>query len=282
MNKIIDDIKLEYKMGNIAHKFIYWNIAVFLLSLLFFFRNQQFLFPNWLALYSDHNIALLNIWTLITYAFLHDSFWHLFFNMMVLNLAGRLFLTFFNNRQFIGLYFLSAIFAGICFVFSFFLMQKNAPIVGASASIMAILVATSTYQPLMNIRLLIIGNIKLWHLTAVILLFDFMSVFADNSGGHIAHLAGAFFGFLYIKLLQNGTDLSKSIMPVLNLFNKKQKTPFKKVHTNYTKPAPKPVSKIVIKDKTQQQIDEILDKISKSGYDSLSENEKDFLFRAGN
>jgi hypothetical protein len=109
-----------------------------------------------------------------------------------------------------------------------------------------------------------------------------MSVFADNSGGHIAHLAGAFFGFLYIKLLQNGTDLSKSITLVFNLFNKKQKTPFKKVHTNYTKPATKPVSKIVIKDKTQQQIDEILDKISKSGYDSLSENEKDFLFRAGN
>jgi hypothetical protein len=104
-------------------------------------------------------------------------------------------------------------------------------------------------------------------------------------GGHIAHLSGAFFGFIYIKLLQNGTDLSRIVTSVIdffaNLFSPKKTTPFKKVHVNPKKPVAKPTSKIVAKDKTQQQIDEILDKISQSGYDSLTAEEKEFLFRAG-
>jgi hypothetical protein len=153
--------------------------------------------------------------------------------------------------------------------------------VGASAAIMALLVATTTYQPLMEIRLLLIGNVKLWHITAVILLLDLLQIQMDNTGGHIAHLSGAFFGYIYIKLLQNGTDLSKMVDAVLNVFNKKQTTPFKKVHVNPKKPTVKRESKIVVKDKTQQQLDEILDKISQSGYDSLTKEEKEFLFRAG-
>jgi membrane associated rhomboid family serine protease len=286
MSKIIDDIKFEYKIGGIANKFIYWNVAIFLLSLLFFnFRNLAFLFPNWLQLSSNPEIAVRNIWTLITYAFLHDGFWHLFCNMLVLNFAGRLFSTFFNDKQFVGLYILSAIFAGICFIIGFNILGLSSEMVGASAATMAILVATTSYSPLMNIRLLIIGNVKLWHLTAVILLLDFMSVLADNSGGHIAHLSGAFFGYLFVQLLKNGIDMStivtKTIDFFANLFGKKQKTPFKKVHKNYNKPAAKPVSKIILKDKSQQQIDEILDKISKSGYDSLTTDEKEFLFKAG-
>jgi hypothetical protein len=104
-------------------------------------------------------------------------------------------------------------------------------------------------------------------------------------GGHISHLSGAFFGFIFIKLLQNGTDLSKIVSSVLhfftNLFKKSTTTPFKKVHKNYNKPLIKTASKIVAKDKSQQQIDEILDKISQSGYDSLTKEEKEFLFKVG-
>ena len=103
----------------------------------------------------------------------------------------------------------------------------------------------------------------------------------NNTGGHIAHLSGAFFGYIYIKLLQNGTDLSRIVDSILNLFSKKQSMPFRKVHVNPKKPAAKRESKIVIKDKTQQQLDEILDKISQSGYDSLTAEEKEFLFKAG-
>lgn len=285
---ILDDLKLQYKLGGIAHKLIYWNVACFLVSLLFFyqFKNGSFNFPSWIALSSEASEFALKPWTLLTYAFFHSGFMHLLFNMIVLNFSSSFFLTFFTQKQFLGLYILSALFAGICFVLGYNILNLSASIVGASAAIMGILVAVTTYQPLMNVRLLLIGNVKLWHITAVILILDLMQFRLDNTGGHISHLSGAFFGFLYIKLLQNGTDMSKVVTAVIeffaNLFKKSGKTPFKKVHKNYnSKPVEKPASRIVTKDKQQQQIDEILDKISQSGYDSLTKEEKEFLFKVG-
>lgn len=283
---ILDDLKMQYKLGGIALKMIYWNVGCFLVSLVFFyqFKIGIFDFPNWIALLSEPSVFVLKPWTFLTYAFFHDSFLHLFFNMIVLNFSSYLFLTFFSSKQYLGLYILSAIFSGFIFALGFNLMHYSGAIVGASAAIMAILVAVTTYSPLMNVRLLLIGNVKLWHITTVILVLDLMQFRLENSGGHISHLAGAFFGFAYIKLLQNGIDLSKGVSAVLdyfiNLF-KKPSTPFKKVHKNYRKPIEKPISKIVVKDKKQQQIDEILDKISQSGYESLSQEEKEFLFQAG-
>ena len=287
MSSIIDDLKSQYKFGGMAQRLIYWNIACFLVSLVFFYKFKvgAFDFPNWIALSSEPSIFIKKPWTLLTYAFFHDGFGHIFFNMIVLNFSSTLFLTFFNQKQLLGLYVLSAIFAGIAFVLGYYLLNLNASIVGASGAIMAILVAATTYSPLMNVRLLLIGNVKLWHITLVILVIDLMQIRLDNSGGHIAHLAGAFFGFIFIKLLENGTDLSKIVSGVteffVNLFQKSPSTPFKKVHKNYKKPIVKPISKIVTKDKTQQQIDEILDKISRSGYDCLTKEEKEFLFKAG-
>lgn len=284
---IIEDIKLQYKIGGVANRVIYWNVAVFLVSIVFFyqFKVGYFIYPKWLALSSNPLDVLHFPWTLLTYSFLHSGFWHLFFNMMVLNFASRLFLTFFTQKQFLGLYLLSAIFAGLFFIGSFYILNISSPLVGASASVMAILVATTTYQPLMNIRMMFIGTIKLWHLTAVILILDLMQVQLVNTGGHIAHLSAALFGFIYIKLLLNGTDLSTFVSTIIdffaNLFKPKASTPFKKVHVNPKKPSVNKESKIVTKDKTQQQIDEILDKISKSGYDSLTADEKEFLFKAG-
>ncbi|OXB07727.1 rhomboid family protein [Flavobacterium pectinovorum] len=283
---ILDDLKLQYKLGGIAMRVIYWNVACFLISLVFYnFSIGQFEFPNWLALSSDPQVFMFKPWTFLTYAFFHDGFWHLLFNMMVLNFSSTLFLTYFTQKQYLGLYILSAVFAGVVFALSYYFLNYSASIVGASAAIMAILVATTTYQPLMNIRLLLIGNVKLWHITAVILILDLMQFRLGNMGGHISHLAGAVFGFIFIKLLQNGTDLSIVISRILdfftNLFRKSESTPFKKVHKNYNKPTQKPMSKIVTKDKTQQQIDEILDKISQSGYDCLTKEEKEFLFKAG-
>ena len=280
---IIDDLKFQYRVGGIANKMIYWNVGFFLLSIIFFYQFKLgiFDFPNWVAISSEPTIVLTRPWTLLTYAFFHYGFMHLFFNMMVLNFSSRFFLTFFTQKQYLGLYLLSAIFSGFSFVVSFYFLHETSNMVGASAAIMALLVATTTYQPLMNIRLLLIGNVKLWHITAVILLLDLLQIQMNNTGGHIAHLSGAFFGYIYIKLLQNGTDLSTIVGSVLNLFSKKQSTPFKKVHVNPKKPAIKRESKIVVKDKTQQQLDEILDKISQSGYDSLTAEEKQFLFKAG-
>lgn len=283
---ILDDLKMQYRIGGIALKMIFWNIGCFLVSLLFFYQFSvgDFDFPNWIALSSEPSVFVTKPWTFITYAFFHDSFLHLFFNMIVLNFSSYLFLTFFSSKQYLGLYILSAIFAGLIFALGFNLMHFSGAIVGASAAIMAILVAATTYNPLMDVRLLLVGNVKLWHIAAVIIVLDLMQFRIGNSGGHISHLAGAFFGFVYVKLLQNGTDLSNIVSAVLDFFAnrfKKPSTPFKKVHKNYMKPIEKPVSKIVVKDKKQQQIDEILDKISQSGYDSLNQEEKEFLFQAG-
>ncbi|MEZ7497181.1 rhomboid family intramembrane serine protease [Flavobacterium sp. Arc3] len=284
---IIDDLKMQYKLGGVAHRLIYWNVACFLVSLVFFyeFKLGSFYFPNWVALSTEPSVFGLMPWTFLTYSFFHDGFWHLLFNMMVFNFASSLFLTFFTQKQLLGLYILGAIFAGVAFVLGYYILNLSASIVGASAAIMAVLVAVTTYQPLMNVRLLLIGNIKLWHITAVILILDLMQFRLDNTGGHISHLAGAFFGFLFIRLLQKGTDLSEIVTGVItffvNLFKKSASTPFKKVHKNYSKPVEKRVSKIITKDKAQQQIDEILDKISQSGYDSLTKDEKEFLFKVG-
>lgn len=278
---------MQYRMGGFEQKMIYWNVGVFAISILVFYQFKQgfFDYPAWVALSSDVSTAARNPWTVLTYSFFHAGILHLIFNMMVLNFSGRLFLTFFSQKQFLGLYLLSAIFAGTAFVGSYYYLGKSASLVGASASIMAILVATATYAPHMNLRLLLIGNVKLWVFTAVVVTIDLLYIFAENTGGHIAHLAGALFGFAYVKLLVSGIDLSKGVTFVFdglaNIGSPKKTTPFKKVHRNQTPKTASNISHIVTKDKTQQQIDEILDKISKSGYDSLTAAEKEFLFKAG-
>ena len=284
MSSIIDDLKQEYKFGGITQRLIYWNIACFIVSYVIF-GLLQIDFLSFVSLSSNPADLLWKPWSILSYSFFHSDFIHIFFNLIVLHFSGQLFLTFFTQKQLLGLYLLSALFSGAVFVVAFYLMEVVSPIVGASGAIMAILVATTVYQPLMNLRLMFIGNVKLWHVTVVVLLIDVMQLRLENSGGHIAHLAGAFFGFVFIKFLQNGTDLSKIVSNLfdffVNLFTKTESKPFKKVHRNYQKPVSKPASRIVSKDKTQQQIDEILDKISKSGYDCLTKEEKEFLFKAG-
>jgi membrane associated rhomboid family serine protease len=286
MSSFKDDLKFQYRLGGIDNKLIFWNIGFFLLSIIFFyqFKVGYFDYPNWLAVSSEPSIVLTKPWTLLTYAFLHYEFKHLLFNMIALYFSSRLFLTFFTQKQFIGVYMLSAIFCSLCFIIVFYIFGWQSMMVGASGAIMALLMAATTYQPSMDVRLLLIGHIKLWQITATILLLNFLVMFIDT-GGFVAHVSGAFFGYIYIRLLQNGTDLSRIVNAVIdffaNLFGPKKATPFKKVHVNPKKPAVKRESKIVVKDKTQQQLDEILDKISQSGYDSLTAEEKEFLFKAG-
>ena len=123
---IIEDLKLQYKIGGIANKMIYWNVGVFLISIPLFyqFKLGVFDYPNWLAVSSEPTVVLTRPWTLLTYAFFHYGFLHLFFNMMVLNFTSRLFLTFFTQKQYLGLYILSAIFAGLVYVISFYLLEN--------------------------------------------------------------------------------------------------------------------------------------------------------------
>ncbi|HEX8268820.1 MAG TPA: rhomboid family intramembrane serine protease [Flavobacterium sp.] len=292
---ILDDLKLQFRAGDVTMRLIFWNIAFFAVPLIFFGILQLFGIPinflNYVSLSSDPGDLLWKPWSIISYAFFHGGILHILFNLLMLNFVGRLFLTFFTQKQLLSLYILGSVFAGfiyiLCYMFFPALANVNATLVGASASVMAILFATVTYAPHMEVRLLLIGTVKLWHIAIVFLILDLIQLPLENTGGHLAHLGGAFFGYIYIQQLKNGTDigrwLSNMIDKITNIFSPKKKTPFRKVHKTYQpKPTPSPtISRIVTKDKAQQQLDEILDKISQSGYDSLSKEEKEFLFRAG-
>ncbi|WP_310554453.1 rhomboid family intramembrane serine protease [Flavobacterium sp.] len=291
---IINDLKLQYRIGGMTTKLIFWNIILFVIPALVFGMLKLFKididYHNYIALSNNYATLLVKPWTLISYSFFHIGFFHLLFNVLVLNFVGKLFTTFFTQKQLLSLYLLGGILGGILYIISYtflpLLANENALLIGASGSIMAILVATATYQPEMEVRLLFLGSIKLVYLAIGLFLLDLINLSIENTGGHLAHIGGALFGFVYIKSIQNGTDLGSGLTSFLDwcvtLFSPRKAKPFKKVHRNpKTSISSKPQSKIVVKDKAQQQIDEILDKISKSGYDSLTTAEKEFLFQAG-
>ena len=294
---IINDLKTEYRSGGLTQRLIFWNVGLFIVPLVVFSLlglagiNVSFLDwrqggGDWISLSPNAADLLWKPWSLITYAFLHADFMHIFFNMIMLYFSGRIFLTFFTQKQMFGLYILAAIFAGAVFVICYStipaLMFKVGGLVGASAAIMAVLIATAVYAPYYQVRLLLLGVVKLWHIAAIYIALDLIYASAGNTGGHISHLAGAFFGFMYVKLLHRGTDLSTGVTKIIDgiadMFKPRKEKPFKKVHRN-TQPVRS--SGVKTKDITQKQIDEILDKISKSGYDSLTKEEKDFLFKVG-
>jgi len=290
---VFEDLKLQYKIGGIAIRLIFWNLLLFVVpEVVFAFLklfSVQIDYLDYVGLSSNGVDLFWKPWSVITYAFFHSGIIHVVMNMLMLYCVGRLFTTFFTQKQLLGSYILGGIFSGVVYLVGYTflpsLVDVNANLVGASGAIMTILIATVTYQPFMEVRLFGVWKLPLWQVAFFLLFVDLIQLPMNNTGGHIAHLAGALFGFIYIKLLVNGTDLSNAITTILdffvNLFQPKKATPFKKVHVNPKKPVVKSQSKIVVKDKLQQQIDEILDKISQSGYDSLTAEEKEFLFKAG-
>ena len=290
---VLDDLKLQYKIGGIAIRLIFWNILFFVVPEVVFALLKLFSvhinYVEYVSLSSNSINLFWKPWSVLSYAFFHSGIIHLLMNMLMLFYVGRLFTTFFTQKQFLGIYILGAIFSGIVYILGYTflpaLMNVNTDMVGASGAIMTVLIATVTYQPFMEVRLFGVWKLPLWQIAFLILFIDMIQLPMNNTGGHIAHLGGALFGFIYIKFLVNGTDLSNIVSTVIdffvNLFQPSKKSPFKKVHVNPKKPYTKSTSKIVVKDKSQQQIDEILDKISQSGYDALTAEEKEFLFKAG-
>ncbi|MDD2985778.1 rhomboid family intramembrane serine protease [Flavobacterium sp.] len=285
----LDEIKQQYRLGGVTEKLIYWNVTLFaipwILTGILSLFGIQLGFMNYVSLSSNPTDLLWKPWSIFTYAFFHADIFHILFNLIILNFVGRLFLTFFTQKQLLSLYFMGLIFAGLIYILSYLffpaLANQVVTLIGASGAIMAVLFGVATYAPQMQVRLLLIGNIRLWHIAVFYVVVDLISLSFSNVGGHIAHLGGALFGYLYASQLQKGNDLTKGFSSfmdwVVNLFQQNHKTPFKKVHKNnsYTQ------QKHAVKDKSQQQIDEILDKISQSGYDSLTKEEKEFLFKAG-
>jgi len=290
---ILQDLKQQYKIGDITTKLIFWNVLLFAVPNIVFallkLFNLHIDYLQYVGLSESFSNLLIKPWTIISYNFFHSGIIHLVFNMLMLRFAGQIFSTYFTQKQLFAVYLLGGIFGGLIYILSYLflpmLANQSALLIGASASIMAIVFATTTYQPYMNLRLALIGNVQLWHIALVFLVLDLIQLPLENTGGHLAHLGGALFGFIYIKALQSGMDLGNGLNTFLDkvsiLFSPRKATPFKKVHKNVKVKSNANASRIVTKDKTQQQIDEILDKISQSGYDSLTKEEKEFLFKAG-
>lgn len=272
---IFDDLKYQYKIGDVPQKLIFINVLVFLLCIIFFFKflTGRFDYPTWLALSSDYKEVICFPWTLLTYSFLHSGPMHLIFNLIFLFLISNLFYTFFNTRQFLAVYFLGSIFAGLVYLLFGYLFNYSGLVVGASGSVMAVFIAVAAFSPNMPIRLPFIGYVKIWHIALFYIFVDSLYILAENTGGHIVHLSASAFGFFFAILMKNGIDISK-----IFVWKQKKNTTFKKVYKNKTE---KKYQSVRVKDVniTQRQIDEILDKISKSGYESLTKEEKEFLFK---
>ena len=284
--------QLRYRLQQLngAEKLILVNVACFVLplfvkTLLFLFNIPSGVFLGWFELSSSWGDLLFKPWTLVTYSFLHSGFFHLFWNMYLLFFASRLFLNLFQEKTFFNVYFLGVLIGGFTFMTSYALFpafQNSSPMmIGASAGVMAVLIFMSTYSPDLEVRL-ILFNVKLRYLGLAFVLLDVIQIPYGNAGGHLAHIGGAALGFFYVQRLNKGTDIGipfeRFVDSILKTF--KKKSSLKTVYRNTSNKKAQDSS--AQKDSNfQKRIDEILDKISASGYESLTKEEKEFLFRAG-
>ena len=279
----IEKIKSRYKSGTIVEKLIYINLAIFIFTLFIsvfqdLYKGEMNFIVEWFSLDDSFSSLISKPWTIITYGFLHADFLHILLNLITLYFIGNLFIEYFTQKQLLTFYVLGTLSGGILFIlsqsyFPLFEGQKSV-LVGASAGISAIFIGLTTYIPNYELKVRFIGFVKLWHLAAIWVGLDVLALTGGNAGGHFAHLGGALFGFLYVNQVSN-KDL-KIWGKISSLFTSKKK-PFKTVYKS-PKRAKKPVQNSSL---NQQQIDGILDKISKSGYDTLTKAEKEFLFKQG-
>ena len=284
-----DQIRFRVQQMNSAEKLILLNIIcfifpLFLKTLFFLFAIPYGTFISFFELSSDWRTLFFRPWSIVTYSFIHSGFFHLFWNMYLLYFSSRLFLNLFSVKIFLNVYFLGVVVGAFTFLFSYALFpafQNAAPsMIGASAGVMGIFVFISTYSPDQEIRI-IFFNLKLRYLAIGFVLMDIIQIPYGNAGGHLAHLGGAGLGFLYAQRLQKGIDIGlpfeRFIAKTTDLFKKKPtlRTVHKKKISRKTK------STMTSDTLHQKQIDSILDKISTSGYESLSQKEKDYLFQAG-
>ncbi|MBB2149664.1 rhomboid family intramembrane serine protease [Pedobacter gandavensis] len=284
MNKSFFE-ELKYKVfqsGNPVFFYIGINVLIFLivafLGIPFFLSGLGSVdFPAFIREYMGYPASIAKLptrfYTVITYQFFHDGFLHLLFNMLWLFWLGRIFLDFLKPRQFHFVYLAGGIAGAAMYTLAYHLFPvfsetvETATVIGASASVMAVIVATATLVPDYGMRLFLLGDIKLKYLAMAYVAMELVSLASANAGGSFTHIGGALFGFTYITLLQKGKDWSK-------LFKRKPKLRVVRNEPSKSTTKNKPASV------NQQEVDAILDKISKSGYDRLSKEEKETLFKA--
>jgi len=228
---------------------------------------------------------MLKPWTIITYMFVHEGFWHLFFNMIWLYWFGKIFMEFMPGRKIYYLYFIGGISGALTFILAYNIFPvfgatlQLSTTIGASASILAITIATAVLIPDYTVNLLFIGSLKIKYIAIFTVILDVLSIRSGNAGGHIAHIGGAISGALFILFIRKDVAQRLGLLRLKSLLlSPFRRKPLYKVHSQGRPLSDEEYNRQkVLK---QQQIDHILDKISRSGYSSLSAEEKDILFNS--
>lgn len=298
MNKIWLEIKDRFQKGDILTKLIYINGSVFLLSILFeiiwglipgsAFEDSSNTFADWLALPTkDIKGFIFKPYTIITHMFLHVDISHVFFNMLLLYFMGRMFLNYFSSKQLFGLYLLGGIWGAILLL----LITNLSPIfdypsmaLGASSAVMAITISVVAFRPNNTVNLFGIFPVKLIYIGAFFVLSDLIYFYDSNTGGHLAHLAGAGVGYWYTASFKQGKDVTAGINKLIDRFGGmfKRKSKLKVVYSQDKVRKMSDEEYNINQKVSQAEVDLILDKISASGYSSLTKREKDILFQYSN
>jgi membrane associated rhomboid family serine protease len=296
---VIDEIKESFRKGTTLHKLIYLNLGLFLavqiVRIILFLANAYDSFPgflNYLAVPANLDVLARRPWTLITYMFLHVDFIHILFNLLWLYWFGTVFLQELGLKKLLSTYLLGGLAGGILYVIAYNLfpvfeaVRGQSIALGASASVMAVVVAAATYQPDRRMHLILIGPVKIVYIALVMFILTSMVDFSVNTGGKIAHIGGALTGFLFAYYYRRGKDLTKGFDRMMDTiatwFKPKERL---KVTYKRTAQQKRPADDLEYnrqKAEEQKEIDRILDKISKAGYDSLTSREKEMLFKMGN
>lgn len=273
----IKELKYKWLTGSMLIRLVFVNVAVFLLlHLLAFIFGFTALGSGavleLVELPSNFNMFLRSPWTIVTYMFSQYDFLHLLFNMLWLYWFGEIFLLADSSKRMLALYLYGGIAGGVLFMLSYSLMGMWGLIIGSSASVLAIVVATAVIHPDFKMNLLFLGEISLKWVAIVTIVIDFVSIGGSNTGGHIAHIGGALMGLCYAIALKRGVDITRpycaAVDRLVNLWKRIV--------------APRPKSKASASShcskSDEASLDEILDKVKKSGYGSLTREEKDKLF----
>lgn len=292
MGNIVTELRDKYRRSDIAMRFIYLNVGVFFLTTLTDLVLKLLRLPyapfRRVECPADFERLLVQPWSPVTYMFLHAGVFHILFNMLWLYWFGRLFLDLFSAKHFRGLYILGGLCGGLLYMVAYNVFPYFRPyidssyLLGASASVLAIAVATAVREPDYRINLLFFGSVRLKYLALVLVVTDLMFITSSNGGGHIAHLGGALAGLWFARAFQQGYDPTRWINWLIDKAEgwfapRSRKRPKMKVHyggraADYEYNARKR--------EREAEIDRILDKLKKSGYDSLTEKEKKSLFDA--
>jgi len=300
MSSFLDDIKSPFKNGNSVGQLLVINISVFLIII--FFKLILFILTvsglpessslflkviSWIALPMKLKELLFKPWTLLTYMFTHYSVWHIFGNMLMLYIFGKIFQDYAGSKRVPAVYIYGGLIGAVLALATYHLIpafQQFAPaefMVGASAGVMAIVLAAATLVPDYLLHLFILGPVRLKFIALFVVVLDLIGVSTyTNAGGHLSHIGGALFGYLFVVQMKKGKDFSVGfnnfLFRVQQLFRRKPK--IKIVHKRSLSDEEYNQNRKI----RQEEIDAILDKISKSGYESLTKKEKEILFKASN